>query len=96
MTRIFFLSQADPYLSGEVRPIQDRFNYESSDEITSKISNLKESIKNLNSLEIKLKVQQTYLKLSLIYLETTQCIIRSLPLEACSKKIELECSRIAL
>ncbi|KAJ4917232.1 ATP-dependent protease La (LON) domain protein [Raphanus sativus] len=46
---------ADPYLSGEVRPIQDRFNYESSDEITSKISNLKESIKNLNSLEIKLK-----------------------------------------
>jgi len=46
---------ADPYLSGEVRPIQDRMNYESSNELTSKISQLKESIKNLNSLEIKLK-----------------------------------------
>ncbi|KAF8100782.1 hypothetical protein N665_0217s0009 [Sinapis alba] len=46
---------AEPYLSGEVRPIQDRFNYESSNEITSKISKLKESIKNLNSLEVKLK-----------------------------------------
>nr|VDC61118.1 unnamed protein product [Brassica rapa] len=49
---------ADPYLSGEVRPIQDRFNYESSNEITSEISNLKESIKNLNSLEIKLKAPE--------------------------------------
>lgn len=52
------LSQADPYLSGEVRPIQDRVNYESSNELISKISQLKESIKNLNSLEIKLKVQK--------------------------------------
>lgn len=54
------LSQADPYLSGEVRPIQDRVNYERSNEVTSKVSQLKDSIKNLNSLEIKLKVQ-TYL-----------------------------------
>jgi len=65
------LSQADPYLSGEVRPIQDRVNYESSDELTSKISQLKETIKNLNSLEIKLKVQKILL---LHYLETTQMI----------------------
>uniref|UniRef100_A0A1J3GQX4 Lon N-terminal domain-containing protein n=1 Tax=Noccaea caerulescens TaxID=107243 RepID=A0A1J3GQX4_NOCCA len=49
---------ADPYLSGEVRPIQDRLNYESSNEITSKVSQLKESIKNLNSLEIKLKAPE--------------------------------------
>ncbi|VVA94309.1 unnamed protein product [Arabis nemorensis] len=49
---------ADPYLSGEVRPIQDRINYESSNEITSKISKLKDSIKNLNSLEIKLKAPE--------------------------------------
>ncbi|CAH2035371.1 unnamed protein product [Thlaspi arvense] len=49
---------ADPYLSGEVRPIKDRLVYESSDEITSKISQLKESIKNLNSLEIKLKTPE--------------------------------------
>ncbi|KFK44886.1 hypothetical protein AALP_AA1G315700 [Arabis alpina] len=47
---------ADPYLSGEVRPIQDRLNYESNNnETNTKISQLKESIKNLNSLEIKLK-----------------------------------------
>ncbi|EOA11935.1 hypothetical protein CARUB_v10016546mg [Capsella rubella] len=46
---------ADPYLSGEVRPIQDRVNQESIYELTSKVSQLKESIKNLNSLEIKLK-----------------------------------------
>ncbi|KAL9858698.1 putative Lon, substrate-binding domain, PUA-like superfamily [Arabidopsis thaliana] len=52
---------ADPYLSGEVRPIQDRMNYESSNELTSKISQLKESIKNLNSLEIKLKVEKILL-----------------------------------
>ncbi|KAF2608201.1 hypothetical protein F2Q68_00044009, partial [Brassica cretica] len=49
---------ADPYLSGEVRPIQDRFNYEISNEITSEISKLKESIKNLSSLEIKLKAPE--------------------------------------
>ncbi|ESQ38892.1 hypothetical protein EUTSA_v10001819mg [Eutrema salsugineum] len=49
---------ADPYLSGEVRPIQDRLNNESSNEITSKISQLKESIKSLNSLEIKLKTPE--------------------------------------
>ncbi|CAH8301054.1 unnamed protein product [Eruca vesicaria subsp. sativa] len=48
----------DPYLSGEVRPIQDRFNYESSNEITSKISKIKESMTNLNSLEIKLKAPE--------------------------------------
>ncbi|XP_019094273.1 PREDICTED: uncharacterized protein LOC104757837 isoform X2 [Camelina sativa] len=46
---------ADPYLSGEVRPIQDRVNYESRDELTLKVSQLKETINNLNSLEIKLK-----------------------------------------
>ncbi|CAA7024358.1 unnamed protein product [Microthlaspi erraticum] len=49
---------ADPYLSGEVRPIQDRLSYESSNEITTRISQLKESIKNLNSLEIKLKAPE--------------------------------------
>jgi len=36
-------------------------NYESSNELTSKISQLKESIKNLNSLEIKLKVEKILL-----------------------------------
>ncbi|XP_010461302.1 PREDICTED: uncharacterized protein LOC104742037 isoform X2 [Camelina sativa] len=46
---------ADPFLSGEVRPIQDRVNHESRDELTSKVSQLKETIMNLNSLEIKLK-----------------------------------------
>lgn len=72
---IFFLSQADPYLSGEVRPIQDRFNYEISNEITSEISKLKESIKNLSSLEIKLKVQQTYLMYHPVSLEACNVLI---------------------
>lgn len=65
------LSQADPYLSGEVRPIQDRVNYESSNELTSKIAQLKDSIKNLNSLEIKLRYKKS-LSFVVFYLETNQ------------------------
>ncbi|CAN8314245.1 unnamed protein product [Cochlearia groenlandica] len=68
---------ADPYLTGEVRPIQDRVNYESNNVITSKISLLKDSIKNLNSLEIKLKAPkdaplQTPLLNSLTWAEDDQ------------------------
>ncbi|XP_010543720.1 PREDICTED: uncharacterized protein LOC104816539 [Tarenaya hassleriana] len=50
----FSVSEADPYLSGEVNPMRDYLVLE-SDELNSKVAKLKESIRNLNSLEIKLK-----------------------------------------
>lgn len=47
--------QAEPYLTGVVLPLKDE-NPEISSNITATIAKVKESLHNLNSLEIKLKV----------------------------------------
>ncbi|XP_015576436.1 uncharacterized protein LOC8281377 isoform X2 [Ricinus communis] len=46
--------QSDPYLIGEVIPVQD-WVLESASKLTSKVAAVKEALCNLNSLEIKLK-----------------------------------------
>lgn len=47
--------QADPYLKGEVMPMQDRNLYSSSD-MNSEVLAVKEAVYSLNNLEMKLKV----------------------------------------
>lgn len=47
--------QAEPFLEGVVLPLQDNVP-ENESQISSKILELKEALKGLNSLEIKLKV----------------------------------------
>ncbi|KAJ6884616.1 hypothetical protein NC652_031581 [Populus alba x Populus x berolinensis] len=46
--------QSEPYLKGEVIPLQDRFI--GANEISSKVTAVKDALRSLNSLEIKLKV----------------------------------------
>ncbi|CAL1409939.1 unnamed protein product [Linum trigynum] len=46
--------QSEPYLRGEVKPVQD-IGVDSANEISSKVTQVKEALGNLNSLEIKLK-----------------------------------------
>lgn len=50
-----YILQADPYLKGEVMPMQDRNLYSSSD-MNSLVLAVKEAVYNLNNLEMKLKV----------------------------------------
>ncbi|KAG8378494.1 hypothetical protein BUALT_Bualt08G0143000 [Buddleja alternifolia] len=63
----------EPYLTGEVTPLQDNVSHRMS-EISSKVLELKEALHNLNSLEIKLKTPreaslQTQTANSLIWAE---------------------------
>ncbi|XP_034676181.1 uncharacterized protein LOC117906990 isoform X1 [Vitis riparia] len=67
--KIMEFVQADPYLKGIVIPMQDN-NSECVSEISSKVSELKEALYSLNSLEIKLKAPKEEL------LQT--CIAKSL------------------
>lgn len=52
--KILKFLQADPYLKGEVRPMQDMV-LDSATNITSKVLQVKEALHSLNKLEIKLK-----------------------------------------
>nr|CAN72166.1 hypothetical protein VITISV_004168 [Vitis vinifera] len=54
--KIMEFVQADPYLKGIVIPMQDNI-FECESEISSKVSELKEALYSLNSLEIKLKTR---------------------------------------
>ncbi|XP_059590617.1 uncharacterized protein LOC100244294 isoform X5 [Vitis vinifera] len=67
--KIMEFVQADPYLKGIVIPMQDNI-FECESEISSKVSELKEALYSLNSLEIKLKAPKEEL------LQT--CIAKSL------------------
>lgn len=67
--KIMEFVQADPYLKGIVIPMQDNIS-ECESEISSKVSELKEALYSLNSLEIKLKAPKEEL------LQT--CIAKSL------------------
>lgn len=67
--KIMEFVQADPYLKGIVIPMQDNIS-ECVSEISSKVSELKEALYSLNSLEIKLKAPKEEL------LQT--CIAKSL------------------
>ncbi|RZC54082.1 hypothetical protein C5167_012939 [Papaver somniferum] len=53
--KIVNFNQADPYLKGVVIPLQDNVP-DSMNKISSDITKLKESLYQLNSLQIKLKV----------------------------------------
>lgn len=50
-----FNLQADPFLKGEVIPMQDTTSASPSD-VSSKVLSVKEAVYSLNSLEVKLKV----------------------------------------
>ncbi|KAJ4701219.1 ATP-dependent protease La (LON) domain protein [Melia azedarach] len=87
--KIINFLQADPYLQGEVMPMQDR-SPESSSNVSSKVLAVKEAVYNLNSLEIKLKapkeaVLQTRILNSLLWadkepsLDCDEAFIPSLP-----------------
>ncbi|KAM1392290.1 hypothetical protein ACFX13_020283 [Malus domestica] len=60
--------QADPYLKGVVIPVHDRVP-ESESGLDPKVMQVKEALYSLNSLEIKLKLQQE--KLSAMELKDT-------------------------
>ncbi|KAL9449420.1 hypothetical protein AB3S75_011364 [Citrus x aurantiifolia] len=81
--------QADPFLKGEVIPMQDTTSASPSD-VSSKVLSVKEAVYSLNSLEIKLKapkeaVMQTYVLNSLQWaekqpsLDCDEAFIPSLP-----------------
>ncbi|XP_038684090.1 uncharacterized protein LOC119984295 [Tripterygium wilfordii] len=75
--KILKFAQADPYLKGEVLPIQDRVP-ESESELSSKIMAVKEALYSLNSLEMKLKAPmeaslQTRILNSLNWAENEPC-----------------------
>ncbi|KAL5843478.1 hypothetical protein ACOSQ4_009436 [Xanthoceras sorbifolium] len=53
--KIIKFFQAEPYLKGEVIPMQDAVPDSSSDVISFKVSAVKDAVYSLNSLEIKLK-----------------------------------------
>ncbi|KAM1621511.1 hypothetical protein ACFX1S_020178 [Malus domestica] len=61
-------TQADPYLKGVVIPVHDRVP-ESESGLDPKVMQVKEALYSLNSLEIKLKLQQE--KLSAMELKDT-------------------------
>uniref|UniRef100_A0A6M2F1G6 Lon N-terminal domain-containing protein n=1 Tax=Populus davidiana TaxID=266767 RepID=A0A6M2F1G6_9ROSI len=73
--------QSEPYLKGEVIPLQDRFI--GANEISSKVIAVKDAIRSLNSLEIKLKAPKEEL------LQT--CIANSLTWA--EKEPSLECDQ---
>ncbi|GLU06711.1 hypothetical protein SLE2022_237140 [Rubroshorea leprosula] len=65
--------QAEPYLIGEIRPMQDRV-VDGTDNLSPKVMQVKEALYSLNSLEIKLKTPkeaelQTYILNSLSWAE---------------------------
>ncbi|KAM7266348.1 hypothetical protein ACFE04_004245 [Oxalis oulophora] len=65
--------QADPYLRGEVTPMQDRVS-DNTSTLGSKVMSVKEALSGLNSLEVKLKAPkeaslQTQILNSLIWAE---------------------------
>ncbi|PIN11411.1 hypothetical protein CDL12_15980 [Handroanthus impetiginosus] len=80
------LRQAQPYLRGEVTPLQDNVSQKMT-EINSKVLELKEALHNLNSLEIKLKATgvallQTPTRSSLFWAEkklSLDCITDFIP-----------------
>ncbi|XP_031267479.1 uncharacterized protein LOC116125906 isoform X2 [Pistacia vera] len=87
--KIISFVQADPYLKGEVMPMQDRNLYSSSD-MNSKVLAVKEAVYSLNNLEMKLKapkeaVLQTRILNSLLWadkepsLDCEEAFIPSLP-----------------
>ncbi|XP_034896945.1 uncharacterized protein [Populus alba] len=73
--------QSEPYLKGEVIPLQDRFI--GANEISSKVIAVKDALRSLNSLEIKLKAPKEEL------LQT--CIANSLTWA--EKEPSLECDQ---
>ncbi|XP_044495619.1 uncharacterized protein LOC123218305 isoform X2 [Mangifera indica] len=79
--KIISFVQADPYLKGEVMPMQDRNLYSPSD-MNSLVLAVKEAVYNLNNLEMKLK---THILNSLLWadkepsLDCEEAFIPSLP-----------------
>ncbi|XP_021896019.1 uncharacterized protein LOC110813269 isoform X1 [Carica papaya] len=76
--KILKFVQADPYLVGEVKPMQDT-DLNGASAISLKVTALKEAIHSLNSLEIKLKAPkdallQTNILNSLIWAESKQSL----------------------
>ncbi|XP_078441023.1 ATP-dependent protease La (LON) domain protein [Wolffia australiana] len=70
---IIDITQSEPYLRGTIVPMQDRAD-RSEGETISKVAKLKESLVNLNNLEIKLKTPkdeplQTRIRSSVIWAE---------------------------
>ncbi|KAJ8541794.1 hypothetical protein K7X08_002610 [Anisodus acutangulus] len=55
--KILKFEQAEPYLTGAVIPLLDNIPH-SDTELSSKVLEIKEALRSLNSLEIKLKVPQ--------------------------------------
>ncbi|KAE8056177.1 hypothetical protein FH972_012970 [Carpinus fangiana] len=71
--KILKFVQADPYIIGEVIPMQDMI-YDSLSKVSSKVMEVREAINSLNSLEIKLKAPneallQTHITNSLLWAE---------------------------
>ncbi|POO00166.1 Lon protease [Trema orientale] len=74
--RIKIVEFADPYLKGVVKPEQDVVP-ESLSRLNSKVTEIKEALHSLNSLEIKLKVStlSLSLSLSLSLLVSAKCLL---------------------